>query len=180
MFCIVASICVPVWSESVVAEGHYYLQTSIKCCHVHIQGTQYNCNYMNLQCTTRCYFSCLLENLYTRGTSAQLIQLISERSTEQALKRILLIFVSEIQLFSLFFSEEKSNLWSIWRGRSERRRSREGYGVYCSVTWWLSFRRNDCPRITAPCFVIKWNSTLYSLLSLFRGVNFVVNVMNSW
>lgn len=49
MFCIVASICVSVWSESVVAEGHCYLQTSIKCCHVNIQGTHYSCNYMYLQ-----------------------------------------------------------------------------------------------------------------------------------
>ena len=71
MFCIVASICVSVWSESVVVEGHYYLQTSIKCCHVNIQGTHYSCNYMYLQCITRCYFSRLVENLYTRGTSAQ-------------------------------------------------------------------------------------------------------------
>ena len=81
---IVASICVSVWSESVVAEGHYYLQTSIKCCHVNIQGTHYSCNYMYLQCTTRCNFSHLVKNLYTRGTSAQWIQPISERSTEQA------------------------------------------------------------------------------------------------
>ena len=87
----------------VVAESHYHLQTSIKCCHDNIQGTHYNCNYMYLQCTIRCYFSCRVENLYTQRTSAQWFQPISERSTLQARKRSP-VFVFEMQFFPPFFS----------------------------------------------------------------------------